>query len=225
MNLSKIYRGTETAGIERFCFRSFGEDEPLPSAPAGGVIAAGTAPPGTRGSTVAAPSPTSQQALQEAYARGQRDALENAGAGLEQTAQHLARVLAEVDQLRSTLIRRSREDMLRLVMAIAEQVIHQEISVQPAIVTRIIEQALQASVRADHYRIHINPADLAAVNEQKPLFLASISGLKNLIIEADQNITRGGCRVESDLGEVDATIESQLATIRQALREPAAGSS
>lgn len=220
MNLSKIYRGTETAGIERFCFHSFGEDEPRASA-----AAAGVAPPGTRDSTVTTPSPMSQQALQDAYARGQRDALENAGAGLEQTAQHLARVLAEVDQLRSSLIRRSREDMLRLVMAIAEQVIHQEISVQPAIVTRIIEQALQASVRADHYRIHINPADLAAVNEQKPLFLASISGLKNLIIEADQTITRGGCRVESDLGEVDATIESQLATIRQALCEPAAGSS
>jgi flagellar assembly protein FliH len=224
MNLSKIYRGTDTAGLERFCFRSFNEDEALPGAPAAGA-AAGAAPAGTHGSTVATPAPPSQQALQDAYARGQRDALESAGAGLEQTAQHLARVLAEVDQLRSTLIRRSREDMLRLVMAIAEQVIHQEISVQPAIVTRIIEQALQASVRADHYRIHINPADLAAVNEQKPLFLASISGLKNLIIEADQNITRGGCRVESDLGEVDATIESQLATIRQALRDPAAGSS
>ncbi|MFO7578187.1 MAG: FliH/SctL family protein [Pelovirga sp.] len=225
MNLSKIYRGTDTAGLERFCFRSFNEDEALPGAPAAGA-AAGAAPAGTHGSTVAVPpAGASQQALQDAYARGQRDALESAGAGLEQTAQHLARVLAEVDQLRSTLIRRSREDMLRLVMAIAEQVIHQEISVQPAIVTRIIEQALQASVRADHYRIHINPADLAAVNEQKPLFLASISGLKNLIIEADQNITRGGCRVESDLGEVDATIESQLATIRQALRDPAAGSS
>lgn len=224
MNLSKIYRGTDTAALERFCFRSFNEDEALPGAPAAGA-AAGAAPPATHGSTIATAAPPSQQALQDAYARGQRDALESAGAGLEQTAQHLARVLAEVDQLRSTLIRRSREDMLRLVMAIAEQVIHQEISVQPAIVTRIIEQALQASVRADHYRIHINPADLAAVNEQKPLFLASISGLKNLIIEADQNITRGGCRVESDLGEVDATIESQLATIRQALRDPAAGSS
>ena len=55
------------------------------------------------------------------------------------------------------------------------------------------------------------------VNAQKPLFLASISGLRNLSIDADAAISRGGCRVDSELGDVDATIESQLAAIRQAL--------
>jgi len=57
------------------------------------------------------------------------------------------------------------------------------------------------------------------VTQQKPLFLASISGLKNLSIETDSEISPGGCRVDSDLGDVDATIETQLETIRQSLSE------
>ena len=57
------------------------------------------------------------------------------------------------------------------------------------------------------------------VIEKKPLFIASISGLKNIIFEGDAAIARGGCLVESTLGQVDATLESQLAQIRQHLAE------
>ena len=81
----------------------------------------------------------------------------------------------------------------------------------------MIENALQSSVRSDQYRIRINPADLESVTLQKPLFLASISGLKNLSIETDPEISPGGCRVDSDFGDIDATLETQLETIRQTL--------
>ncbi len=104
-------------------------------------------------------------------------------------------------------------------MAVAEQVIRRSVDVDPNVVLSIIENALQASVRSDSYRICINPADLEAVTKQKPLFLASISGLKNISFEADSSISPGGCRVDSELGDVDATIETQLESIRHALNE------
>jgi flagellar assembly protein FliH len=93
------------------------------------------------------------------------------------------------------------------------------VSADPQVVLTIIENALQSSVRSDQYRIRVNPEDLEHVTQQKPLFLASISGLKNLSVEADPAISRGGCRVDSELGEVDATLETQLESIRQALNE------
>ena len=104
-------------------------------------------------------------------------------------------------------------------MGFSEQIIHREVSADPKIILTIIENALQSSVRADQYRIRLNPADLENVTQQKPLFLASISGLKNLSIETDSSISPGGCRIDSDLGDVDATIETQLEAIHQALNE------
>lgn len=227
MNLSRIYRGAEVAEAREFHFSSFGE---------GGTIAAvshtfvADQPTKVRASAGSPPPSSATPAvfrkdIDDAYARGQCDAMNAAASRLESSAQALATALTEVAQLRIQMAQNSRDDMLRLVMAIAEQVIHREVSVHADIINQVIAEALQASVRTDHYRIKVNPADLAAVNEHKPLFLTSISGLKNLMVDADPAVTAGGCKIESDLGEVDATLETQLAAIRQALQEAMTGTS
>jgi flagellar assembly protein FliH len=113
--------------------------------------------------------------------------------------------------------------MLSLVITIARQLIHAELSVNSAIILGTIERALQAAVRSDAYHLRVNEEDLAVVTEKKPLFLARISSLKNLTIEADPTVGRGGCRLESDLGEVDATMESQIEVIRRTLSGAVAG--
>ncbi|WP_029913228.1 flagellar assembly protein FliH [Pelobacter seleniigenes] len=211
MSLSKIYRGSDASELKSFEFQSFGG--PAPSAAPAEKKAAPVAPP----PPTAAVAGHSAKEVEDAYARGLREGLEKAGQRLESATKALADALDEVSRLREKLAQNSRQDMLRLVMAVAEQVIRQQAAVDSSVVMNIIDHALQSAVRSDRYRVRINPADLAAVNEQKPLFIASVSGLKNLHIEADATISAGGCRVDSELGEVDATLETQLDSIRQAL--------
>ena len=213
MNLSKIYRGTEVDDLKEFQFRSFGEADSGSPLENDGFV---------KTSAVIAPvvaSAHSANAVEEAYARGRKEGLDSAEGNLETSAQALAAAAEEISRLRESLAKNSSQDMLRLVMAISEQIVRREVSADPKVVLSIIEKALHASVRTDQYRILINPADLESVTRQKPLFLASISGLKNLSIETDPSISQGGCRIDSDLGDVDATIETQLEAIRQALSE------
>jgi flagellar assembly protein FliH len=213
MNLSKIYRGAEANGLKEFQFRSFGETEPNSPLEADGFVKSSSVvvPP--------APAGNSVKDVEAAYARGRQEGLESAENNLETAAQAFASAAAEISRVRESVARNSGKDMLRLVMAISEQIIRREVAADPKVILTIIENALQSSVRTDQYRIRINPADLESVTQQKPLFLASISGLKNLSIETDSEISPGGCRVDSDLGDVDATIETQLETIRQSLSE------
>lgn len=222
MSLSKIYRGSEAGELKAFRFRCFGEPE-LPEGEEQELSAAEfTVPP--LASTPVAPEaveprqPLAQQ-LEEAYARGRQEGLNEAEQRFETTTKALAEALEEVCRVRVSLAKSSSQDMLRLVMAVAEQVILRSVEVDPSVILAIIENALQASVRSDSYRIRVNPGDLEVVTKQKPLFLASISGLKNLSFEADASIEKGGCRVDSELGDVDATIETQLESIRQVLSE------
>lgn len=218
MNLSKVYRGVETGELKEFQFRSFGEGEPHSSLGREAFTQSG--PVETAIPLAAAPADLSlPQQLEEAYARGRQDGLTEGEQRLESTLQALTRALEDVSRLRESLARTGSQDMLRLVMAVAEQIIRRTVEVDPTVILTVIENALQASVRADSYRIRINPADLEGVTRQKPLFLASLSGLKNLSFEVDASISPGGCRVDSELGDVDATIETQLETIRQALSE------
>jgi flagellar assembly protein FliH len=210
MSLSKIYRGEETNGLRPYTFASFGGSAAPESEGYAGPVE-------TQEEPAQEPSGHTPQELEEAYAKGVRDGLEQAEKQFGDSSQALAEAVAEVSRLRETLARNSRQDMLRLVMAIAEQVILREAKADPEVVLHIIENALQASVRSDSYRIRVNPADLDIVTEKKPLFFASMSGLKNLVIEPDPAVTAGGCQVESELGEVDATLETQLDAIQKAL--------
>ncbi len=215
MSLSKVYRGAETDDLQEFQFRSFGEPDSIAPLETGTANAAtgGLAAP----ATPAAASVDASQQLQEAYARGRNEGLSLAEQRFESATQALTQAVEDISRLRESLAQTGSQDMLRLVIAVSEQIIRKSFEVDPNLVLGIIENALQASVRADSFRIRISPEDLGLVTSQKPLFLASISGLKNLSIEADPSITPGGCRVDSDLGDVDATIETQLESIRQAL--------
>lgn len=162
--------------------------------------------------------------LQEAFERGRRQGLEEArerfeaaGERLDAASEALGLALEEISRLRTRLLQGSRGDMLRLVLAIAQQVVGVEVSVNRDAILTTIDRALREAVRSDAYQIRVHPDDLLAATERKPLFLASISTLKNIIFHPDPAITRGGCLVESELGEVDATIEQQLAELRRVL--------
>lgn len=222
MNLSKVYRGEEAGELKEFRFCSFGDTEPARRADGDSFSVSGLID-----SAASKPAALVEQQtdlsiarqVEEAYARGRQEGLAMAEQRFDSASQTLTQALEDVSRLRESLAQTGSRDMLRLVMAIAEQVIRRSIEADPAVVLAIIENALQASVRADSYRISINPTDLESVARQKPLFLASISGLKNLSFDADPSIAKGGCRVDSELGNVDATIETQLENIRAALCE------
>jgi len=221
MSLSKVYRGADAADLKEFRFRSFGETDPQPPIDGEGFSLPNLAEPVTpvaKSSTVAAELSVAQQ-LEEAYARGRQEGLAAGEQRLESTTQALTQALEDVSRLRASLAQTSSQDMLRLVMAVAEQIVRRAVEIDSSVVLGIIENALQASVRSDSYRVRISPADLEGVTKQKPLFLASISGLKNLSFEADPAISPGGCHVDSELGDVDATIETQLESIRAALSD------
>ncbi|MEE4253120.1 MAG: flagellar assembly protein FliH [Desulfuromusa sp.] len=212
MNLSKIYRGAEADGLKEFQFRSFSDPESSSAPEADGFVKTAPAAP------VKATGPTAKD-VEDAYTRGKREGLDGAEGKLEKSASALVTAATEISRLRDSLAKNSGQDMLRLVMAISEQIIRREVAADPEVILTIIENALKSSVRSDQYQIRINPADLETVTKNKPLFLASISGLKNLSFETDPEISPGGCRVDSEFGDVDATIETQLEAIQQALSE------
>jgi flagellar assembly protein FliH len=222
MSLSKIFRGD---GSESRAALYYDFDRPFePETECAPFTEEGAAPEGGRAnaalSSEPAPPPVDLDALrEEAFARGRQEGLAAAETQLGSTTRALAAALEEVGRLRQALLTNSTHDMLRLVMAIAEQVIQTTVAEKETVILQILRTALQAAVKSDEFHVKVNPEDLSTVTANQPLFLASVSGLKNILFEADPAIARGGCLVESALGEVDATIETQLEEIRRHLAQ------
>ncbi|MDY0191571.1 MAG: FliH/SctL family protein [Desulfuromonas sp.] len=177
------------------------------------------------GSVPAAPqqeqldSAAQEAELQAAFERGHQSAIDEADAQLRHATQALATACNEINGLKEKVLQRSSDDMLRLVLAIAERVVNAELSINPEVISRTVQQAIQAAVSAEEFRIKVNPDDLQVVQERKPLFVASLSGLSHIEFVADASVTRGGCLLESPLGRVDATIEAQLSAITKTLQQ------
>lgn len=237
---SKIYRDLDSATVVPFRYLEFGPDGELQTPPGGTDSGSGflpaaavsaqqaprdeadarlaSAPDQTpAAASPAGPTKAADEALEEAYARGRRDGLAEREQELGRAADALGEALGQISGLRESLLKNSSQDMLNLVLVVAKQVLQTELALNSNVILETIEKALQVAVRADSYHIRVNEADLALVQEKKPLFLARISGLQNITFSTDPDIQRGGCRLESEFGEVDATIESQFEVIRKTL--------
>lgn len=223
MFLSKIFRGLDENDYRPFVFSSFDQPE----------IPAATEKKWDQDLFLEEQSNASSKAIQKtvddtekiekAFSEGKEEGLKESHEKFSSTINALGSAVEEISQLRKNIIQNSSQDMLQLALTIARQVLHCEISVKPETILASIERALTVSVSTDSYQVRVNPQDLELVQENKPFFLARISGLKNITFEGDDSISRGGCRVESELGEVDAAIETQLDEIKQYLLASIAG--
>lgn len=164
-----------------------------------------------------------QQELEQRFEEGRKRGLSEAEKSFSHVTQALALACEELSSLKQKMLARSQTDMLRLVFAISERVIHANIMIDTEVVTRAVNQAIQLAVSSEEFHVKVNPEDLQTVNEHKPLFIASLSGLSNIEFVPDESIARGGCVVESPLGRVDATIEAQMEAITTCLHEAIRG--
>lgn len=99
-----------------------------------------------------------------------------------------------------------KEELVLLAMAIAKQVLHRELALQPAEIHDLVSQAIKAlPVGARHVRIHLHPEDahLLAAN------LELNEGTTWKVVE-DASIARGGCIVDSGASRIDARVETRL---------------
>lgn len=194
----------------------------VPAAPAQsekGKTGAATQSQASKKEPVKESPPDPEVIRKEAYTRGKKEGRLESEKELHTAVQALAAALEQISRLRESLLSRSREDMVRLVMGVARRVIRTEVEEKEAVIVKTVTGALEAAVESDEYYIRINPADLKVVTENEPLFLAAMKGLSDIHFIADEKITRGGCLAESKAGDVDATIETQLDEIYEHLRK------
>jgi flagellar biosynthesis/type III secretory pathway protein FliH len=86
----------------------------------------------------------------------------------------------------------------------------EELSARPEHVASVVERELSRVRGARHVTLHAHPADLALLEPVDDLCARlELSGV--LTFSADASLERGGCVLESDLGEIDARLETRLA--------------
>jgi flagellar assembly protein FliH len=100
----------------------------------------------------------------------------------------------------------------------AARVIRQELTRAPLIPLALVREGLDLAAGNAQLRIHMNPADHAALGGQIDRLVAEFSKLGAAEVVSDPEVSIGGCRIETQFGVIDQQFESQLARIEQELK-------
>jgi len=155
---------------------------------------------------------------EQAYRSGFEDGKEIMREEQEMVIQLFLSLIEELKKQREEYLKSVEKEMVRLSLEIASKVIQQKIEQDEKVILKNLKHALKHLLDKGRIIIRLNPADLEIVSKHSKE-IKSAEGLKELILEEDSKITRGGCLIHSELGHIDAQIETQLEMIGKALLE------
>ncbi len=100
---------------------------------------------------------------------------------------------------------------------LARKIIQKEVKEQ-SIINEVVKEAISKVIGANEVRIKFHPEDMKELNNYSRNLISSTTFSK-IKFEEDDRIERGGCLVETEIGNVDARISTQLEELRRKLEE------
>jgi len=157
--------------------------------------------------------------LGEAHEAGRREGeaagRSRAAADLHPVVERLARSIEEIGGLRARLRREAEKDLVRLALAIARRILRREIAVDPDALHGLVLGALEKLQSQEICRVRVHPA-------QAPLVAACLRQRDSetaVEVAADPSCQPGAVIFETQRGNLDASVETQLQEIERGLAD------
>ncbi len=118
------------------------------------------------------------------------------------------------------LISRYTPQIVSLAIEIAEKIIGHALEAEPQVVASVLARAKREVAEAKQMRIWLNPADYQILAETCPelIQIGSETG-RTIEVVTSGEVSRGGCRLETEMGLVDATLPAQIEEVRRQLSD------
>ncbi|WNY66662.1 flagellar assembly protein FliH [Borreliella lusitaniae] len=148
---------------------------------------------------------------EEGYNKGYESGFEDFDKVMRKFHSIIASLIAE----RKGILESSGGQIISLVMQIAIKVIKRITDSQRDVVLENVDDALKRVKDKTQITIRVNLDDLDILRHKKSDFISRFDVIENLEIIEDPNIGKGGCIIETNFGEIDARISSQLDKIEE----------
>ncbi len=202
---------------------SFCEDPPeaesagVPGAP--WMQAASGAPDPGLGARTADPALIEKLAYESGLREGEKAGLELAEKKVEAMMARYAQSMAELARLRSVLYARAEKEVVKLALEVARKIVHREIRADREIIQTLVRVALGHVAVKSPVTIRLNPDDYEYLRSHVGGLARDGSEEREIVLQADASIERGGCLIQTEAGDVDARIEEEFREVERAFFE------
>jgi flagellar assembly protein FliH len=159
------------------------------------------------------------EARQKGAGEGREQGYQEGRAEVQRLIDNLQRIISAAIERRNLIIEEAETQVINLVLLIAKKVIKVISENQKNVVINNVVQALRKLKSRGEVVIRVNLADLELTSAHIGDFMKMVENVKSITVLEDSSVDRGGCILETDFGQIDARISSQLSEIEERILE------
>jgi len=106
--------------------------------------------------------------------------------------------------------------ILPLALRAAKKIVGRELQSNPETIVDIVRQTLKPVTQNHHIRIFVAKEDKEILEQKKKELKAILEQVQTFIIEEKEDITPGGCIIETEAGIINASLENQWRALESA---------
>jgi flagellar assembly protein FliH len=151
----------------------------------------------------------------QGLAAGEAAALQRMHQKLDPVLNGLNGVIAELASTRKRVRAEAEDDAVKLAIAIARRILYRELATDPEAILGLVKAAFGKLNARETHCLRVAPADAAAIEEHRAQLRFPLA----LEIASDAALTPGSAIFETSRGELDASVDTQLAEIDRGLTD------
>ncbi|MCX7977399.1 MAG: FliH/SctL family protein [Bdellovibrionaceae bacterium] len=164
-----------------------------------------------------------ESAYREAYQlgldEGRQKAFEEQSQLIAARLEEFTQLLDTISKIKTELVTQNESHILQICLHMASRIAQAHIQVDDTALLEAIRSAVSLAQDEEKIRVTVSPTQLEFIEQLKMQTGRDFDFLKKIEFSADGSISRGGCIVETNYGEVDSRIEQRIETLWEALRE------
>lgn len=164
-----------------------------------------------------------EQARQHGFEQGLKEGAAEAAASFTEKMnpqyERFCGIMKEFENIKEEMFHANEQFLIQLVFEIAKQVTLKELKVDREYVRTLCSTLVEKIGAKDHVKIKIGKSDSDQIESIRDFLKQQFVDLKNIQIEVTEEFPNGGCKVETDLARINASVDTQMELISRALGE------
>ena len=143
---------------------------------------------------------------------GRQQGLQEVNARLEAVIRRLQEAAEEAVRRRDRALAQAEEDVVKLALAVAERVVRREVAAGPEVTAAVVRSVLEEMPAASAGRVvvRLHPDEHRLLADAWTAGRPGGTGPVELEWVADPGVEPGGCVIETEMGTIDAGLETRL---------------
>ncbi len=137
-------------------------------------------------------------------------------AGFEEGLKQWNEQLALLEKESASIRQEMEETVVPLALTAIKKIIGHELKQKPATIVDIISTALKGLSQHHKISIYVNKGDLEIVEASRDRLKTIFEHLERLTISYREDVEPGGCIIETEVGIINAQLDSQLKALETA---------